>query len=34
LVRPPGENLPEVINKPFRMRELAQRLRQILDTKE
>jgi CheY-like chemotaxis protein len=30
---PPGENLAEVINKPFRMRELAQRLRQILDTK-
>ncbi len=30
---PTGENLPEIINKPFRMRELAQKLRQILDTK-
>jgi signal transduction histidine kinase/CheY-like chemotaxis protein len=30
---PVGENPPEIINKPFRMRELAQKLRQILDTK-
>jgi CheY-like chemotaxis protein len=30
---PVSENPPEIINKPFRMRELAQKLRQILDTK-
>jgi signal transduction histidine kinase len=31
---PPGEDLPEVINKPFRMRELALKLRQILEPEE
>jgi len=27
-----GQDLPAVINKPFRMRELALKLRQILET--
>ena len=30
--RPVGEELPEMINKPFRMRDLAQTLRRILET--
>jgi len=30
---PAGDNLPEIINKPFRMRELALKLRRILDKK-
>jgi signal transduction histidine kinase len=31
---PAGDDLPEVINKPFRMRELALKLRQILEAEE